>query len=340
MPMITRTATPRQIPDWQSQLANAIRNVDELLDFVGLTGRDIPELLQVCKDFPIRVPHAYARCIQPGHADDPLLLQVLPLAQESIPVPGYSFDPVADREQMPVPGLLHKYHGRVLLTLTGACAIHCRYCFRRHYPYAEANPYGQSWQASLDYIRQHQDIEEVILSGGDPLTMNDQRLASISKELSAIPHLKRLRLHTRLPVVIPDRVTKQLIHWLGECRLQTIMVVHVNHANELNPATRQAFQLLRGATDALLNQSVLLKGVNDQAATLASLSLRLFEQGVLPYYLHCLDPVAGAAHFDLPDSRIDAIWEQLSATLPGYLLPRLVREVAGAASKLPFNTIS
>jgi len=339
MPMITRTTTPRQIPDWQNQLANTIRSVDQLLQFVGLAARDAPDLLRVCDDFPIRVPYAYARRIKPGQADDPLLLQVLPLAQESVSVPGYSHDPVADTDQMPVPGLLHKYHGRVLLTLTGACAIHCRYCFRRHYPYSEANPCGPSWQASLNYISEHSDIEEVILSGGDPLTLSDRRLTSISRELSAIPHLKRLRLHTRLPVVIPDRVNAQLTDWLRECRLHTIIVLHVNHANELNEATRQAFQQLRCATDALLNQSVLLKGVNDRAETLACLSLCLFEQGVLPYYLHCLDPVAGAAHFDLPDIRINALWKELSASLPGYLLPRLVQEIAGEPSKLSFKTI-
>jgi len=340
MPMITRTAASRQIPAWQNQLANTIRSVEELLQLVGLTARELPELLRGGEDFPIRVPHAYARRIQPGIADDPLLMQVLPLAQESLTVPGYSHDPVADTEQMPVPGLLHKYHGRVLLTLTGACAIHCRYCFRRHYPYSEANPCGPSWQASLDYISQHSDIEEVILSGGDPLTLSDQRLASISRELSAIPHLKRLRLHTRLPVVIPDRVNAQLTDWLRDCRLQTIVVLHVNHANELDESTRQASQLLRDCTDALLNQSVLLKGVNDQVETLAGLSQRLFEQGVLPYYLHCLDPVAGGAHFDLPDYRIDAIWQQLRNTLPGYLLPLLLREIAAKPSKLPFNTIN
>jgi len=340
MPMITRTTTPRQIPDWQNQLANTIRSVDELLRFVGLSARDTADLLPVCDEFPVRVPYSYARRIQPGQADDPLLLQVLPLAQESISVPGYSQDPVADRDQMPVPGLLHKYHGRVLLTLTGACAVHCRYCFRRHYPYTAANPCGQSWQTSLDYIRQHSDIDEVILSGGDPLTLSDQRLSSISRELSEIPHLKRLRLHTRLPVVIPDRVNAQLTDWLRDCDLKTIMVVHVNHANELNEDTLRAFSQLRYATDALLNQSVLLKGVNDQAATLADLSMGLFEQGVLPYYLHCLDPVSGAAHFDLADDRIEVIWKQLQATLPGYLLPRLVREIAGKPSKLPFNTIN
>lgn len=334
--MITRTAPLRQIPDWQNQLANAIRSVEELLQFVGLTARDGQELLQVCRDFPVRVPHDFARRIQPGLADDPLLLQVLPLTEESLSVPGYSNDPVADIDRMPVPGLLHKYHGRILLTLTGACAIHCRYCFRRHFPYTDANPCGQSWQASLAYIHQHREIDEIILSGGDPLTLSDQRLTSISRELSAIPHLKRLRLHTRLPVVIPDRVTKQLTGWLRDCRLQTVMVLHVNHANELNEATRLAFQQLRGATDSLLNQSVLLKGVNDQPSELAILSQRLFEQGVLPYYLHCLDAVAGAAHFDLPDHRIDAIWKQLRTMLPGYLLPRLVREIPGESSKLPF----
>ncbi|HED16582.1 MAG TPA: EF-P beta-lysylation protein EpmB [Gammaproteobacteria bacterium] len=338
--MITRTDSPRQIPDWQNQLANAIRSVEELLRFVSLTSRDTSDLLRDCDDFPVRVPYAYARRIQSGQADDPLLLQVLPLMQESLSVPGYSLDPVADTDQMPVPGLLHKYHGRVLLTLTGACAIHCRYCFRRHYPYAEANPCGPSWQASLDYISEHNDIEEVILSGGDPLTLSDQRLTSISQELSAIPHLKRLRLHTRLPVVIPDRINAQLTSWLRDCRLQTIVVLHVNHANELDETTRIAFERLRGATDALLNQSVLLKGVNDQVETLACLSQRLFEQGVLPYYLHCLDPVAGGAHFDLPYQRIDDLWKQLQALLPGYLLPRLVREIAGKPSKLPYNTIN
>ncbi len=335
--MITRTATLSQIPDWQIQLANAIRDIDELFGLIGLAREAVPELLNAQSDFPIRIPHAYARRIQPGKADDPLLRQVLPLLQESLAVPGYSPDPVRDRNQMPVPGLLHKYHGRVLLTLTGACAIHCRYCFRRHFPYTEANPCGQDWPHTLEYIRQQTDIDEVILSGGDPLSLSDQRLAGISEELGTIPHLKRLRIHSRLPVVIPDRVTSQVTDWLASCRLQTIIVLHVNHAQELNEHTRLAFQCLRDATDSLLNQTVLLKDINDQAGTLATLSEALFDQGVMPYYLHCLDPVAGAAHFDLPESRISEIWQQLRAILPGYLLPRLVREIPGASAKIPFE---
>lgn len=234
---------------------------------------------------------------------------------------------------MPVPGLLHKYQGRVLLTLTGACAVHCRYCFRRHFPYSEANPATSHWEASLDYIRRHPDIEEVLLSGGDPLSLSDRRLGPLVRELAAIPHLKRLRIHSRLPVVLPERVNGDLLAWLADCRLTRVLVIHANHARELDAPVHQALSEIRNTGTHLLNQAVLLRGVNDSVTALAELSTALIDTGVQPYYLHLLDRVAGTAHFEVPEAEALALLRALQACLPGYLVPRLAREEAGASSK-------
>jgi EF-P beta-lysylation protein EpmB len=259
----------------------------------------------------------------------------MPLAAECQAAPGFDTDPVGDRAAMAVPGLLHKYRGRVLLTVTGACAIHCRYCFRRHFPYGDANPAAGEWRQALAYIGADDSIGEVILSGGDPLTLSDRRLNEFVAQLGAIPHVRRLRVHTRLPVVLPERVTAELLDWLSSTHLKTVVVVHANHANEVDAGVRAALLRLRTSGVTLLNQAVLLRGVNDCVRTLEELSLALFDAGALPYYLHALDRVGGAAHFEVGEAAARAILAELNARLPGYLVPRLVREVAGATGKTP-----
>jgi EF-P beta-lysylation protein EpmB len=266
---------------------------------------------------------------------DPLLRQILPLAAENEVYPGYSLDPVGDLGARAAPGVLHKYAGRVLLTATGACAVHCRYCFRRHFPYAEANASADRWLGALAHIAADPSVSEVILSGGDPLTLSDRRLAEFAAGLAAIPHVSRLRIHTRLPVVLPERVNDELLAWLGDGRFQTVMVLHANHAREIDHDVRAAARRLRDAGVTLLNQSVLLRGVNDNADALAELSEALFAAGVLPYYLHMLDRVQGAAHFDVDEAAARDLVGELNARLPGYLVPRLVREIAGAPGKVP-----
>jgi EF-P beta-lysylation protein EpmB len=265
---------------------------------------------------------------------DPLLRQVLPLADECLASEGYGDDPVGDLNAMVVPGLLHKYEGRVLLTATGACAVHCRYCFRRHFPYADANPLADQWRQSLDYIAGDESITEVILSGGDPLSLSDRRLAELVRRLDAIEHLRRLRLHTRLPIVLPERVNDEMLDWLGATRLKTAIVVHANHANEIDASVVAALKRLKASGTALLNQSVLLRGVNDSAEALMDLSEKLFDAGVLPYYLHLLDKVQGAAHFAVRESDAQQLMAEIGRQLPGYLLPRLVREIPGAPGKI------
>jgi len=278
--------------------------------------------------------------MRPGDPADPLLRQVLPLQLETQPHAGYSTDPVGDLQALAQPGLLHKYQGRALLLATAACAVHCRYCFRRHFPYSasEASPGG--WQPALDHLAASPDIREVILSGGDPLSLSDQRLAALVHRLEQIPHLQRLRIHSRLPVVLPARVDEALTAWLGATRLQTIVVIHANHPNELDTEVATSMARLRATGVTLLNQSVLLRGVNDDCTTLVALSEQLFAAGVLPYYLHLLDKVQGAAHFDVSEREALALHQAMLVNLPGYLVPRLVREQAGAHYKIPLSPLA
>lgn len=325
----------RQVPAWQAELARAVTDPQELLREVGLG----PEWLRAARAaagaFPLKVPRGFIGRMRRGDPHDPLLRQVLPLAEELIEVAGFGADPVGDRAALRAPGVLHKYHGRVLLTATGACAVHCRYCFRREFPYPEANASVDGFRAALDYIAADTSLHEVILSGGDPLTLSDRRLAEFVRALEAIPQVTRLRLHTRLPVVLPERIDRGLLAWLGDTRLATIVVIHANHAQELDERVHAALAALTEAGVTLLNQSVLLRGVNDSAAALAGLSEALFAAGALPYYLHNLDRVTGAAHFEVDEQRARAIHAELSTLLPGYLVPRLVREQPGAPAKLP-----
>jgi EF-P beta-lysylation protein EpmB len=323
------------VNSWQSQLAQAITDPAQLLQILGIDPALFPHCQQAHHGFQVKVPHSYLARIKPGDPADPLLLQVMATARELVPAEGFTRDPVGDLGAVRTPGLLHKYAGRVLLITTGACAIHCRYCFRRHFPYDQQQSARQHWQVALAYIQSQPDISEVILSGGDPLSLSDQKLAELVAELNAIPHLKRLRIHSRIPVVLPDRITRQFIDTLRTSRLQTCMVIHANHANELGSAEQQVLALLKTAGIMLLNQSVLLKNINDNMAALIQLSERLYECDVLPYYLHLLDPVAGAVHFDVSEAKARELMAGVRASLPGYLVPRLVRETPGENSKTP-----
>jgi EF-P beta-lysylation protein EpmB len=273
--------------------------------------------------------------MQPGNPADPLLRQVLPLDLELRETPGFSRDPVGDLPSRIAPGVLHKYQGRALLIATGACGVHCRYCFRRHFPYGEELASAGQWQAAVAAIHADPTINEVILSGGDPLSLNDRRLRDLTRQLEQIPHVTRLRIHSRQPIVLPERVDAELLNWLGATHLQTVMVVHVNHAQEIDTSVVQACRALAQVGVRLFNQAVLLKGVNDSVLALASLSETLFDAGIQPYYLHLLDRVQGAAHFEVTAVQAQALLRELIAVLPGYLVPRLVREISGHASKTP-----
>lgn len=312
--------------EWQSELRQVVQEVDRLLELAGVDRHEVDAALA---DFPLRVPRPYLARIRRGDPNDPLLRQVLPTRSENLTLPGYGTDPLNEAAATAAPGLLRKYAGRALVIVTGACAVNCRYCFRRHFPYAEHRQ--DAAFGALDAIAKDASISEVILSGGDPLLLADAQLARWLQRLGDIRHVARLRIHTRLPVVIPQRTTAALLDALGRARQQVVVVLHVNHANEIDADVRRAANLLGSFT--VLNQSVLLRGVNDNAESLIELSERLFECGVLPYYLHLPDAVAGTAHFDVAEHRAVAIMRLVAAALPGYLVPKLVREVPDAAAK-------
>lgn len=320
---------------WQQALSEVITDPVELFKLLDLQANMVTETLMSKQIFNLKVPLSYIARMKKGDPKDPLLLQVLPQILENVPVEGYENDPLAEKEANPVPGLLHKYYGRVLITLTGACAIHCRYCFRRHFPYSENNPGKLGKEIIFDYIRNDMTISEVILSGGDPLIANDANLKHFIQGLESIPHVKLLRIHTRLPVVIPERINPLLLATLGNSRLKTTMVLHINHPQEINDDLCSKLNNLHKQDILLLNQAVLLRGINDDVKILRELSIKLFTRAnILPYYLHLLDKVAGSAHFDMPKSEALQIYAELQRTLPGYLLPRLVSEIPGAISKM------
>jgi len=339
--MIT-AQTPSPQPDapplpvrWQQLWRDAIREPAELLALLGL-----PELAgrvsaPATAQFALRVPRGFVARMRHGDPLDPLLRQVLPLDDEDRVVAGFGLDAVGDLDARGGAGVLHKYEGRALLVATGSCAIHCRYCFRRHFPYGEETAAAGQWRESLDYLAANRSISEVLLSGGDPLSLSTPKLAEFTDALARLPHVRRLRLHTRLPVVLPERVDAALVAWLAALPQRVVVVIHANHGNEIDASVAAAVARLRGAGATVLNQAVLLRGVNDSVPALAALSERLFDAGVLPYYLHLLDRVAGSAHFEVPADEARQLHEALSARLPGYLVPRLVREVAGAPAKLP-----
>ncbi|MDX1631238.1 MAG: EF-P beta-lysylation protein EpmB [Thermoanaerobaculia bacterium] len=331
--MITGTRSVSESPLWRRRLRQAFTSLPELLEFLDLEARDLPRALRATEDFRLRVPRELAERMEKGDPRDPILLQVLPRGVEREAAEGFTTDPLREERSSPVPGLIRKYRGRALWIVSGACAVHCRYCFRRHFPYPEHQRWSEGWDEVLEHLEADGSLREVILSGGDPLSVADGRLAALVERLGRIVHLKTLRIHTRWPVVVPSRVTDDLLRWVRATRLRTVFVVHANHPREIDESAEEALGDLRSAGPLVLNQSVLLRGVNDAPEILEELSRRLFDAGALPYYLHLLDPVAGAAHFRVPATEARRIVGEMAARLPGYLVPRLVREAPGEEAK-------
>ena len=318
---------------WQQAWRASVRDPAELLGLLGLEGEAAAVPREAMATFALRVPRGFIARMRRGDRDDPLLRQVLPLVDELRTVPGFDLDAVGDGAAKAARGVIHKYNGRALLVATGSCAINCRYCFRRHFPYAEETAAAGGWADAVATIAADPGITEVILSGGDPLSLATRKLQDLTDLLREVPHVQRLRIHSRLPVVLPERVDEELQAWLRGLPWPVAIVVHANHANEFDATVDAAMAALRGTGASLLNQAVLLAGVNDSVDALAGLCERGFEAGGLPYYLHQLDRVAGTAHFEVDDDRARALHAALVARLPGYLVPRLVREVAGDAAK-------
>jgi EF-P beta-lysylation protein EpmB len=333
--MITASPLTRhpQTPLWQRELAAAVEDPAELCRLLGLAPAVALGADTAPHGFRLRVPRGYVARMRPGDPADPLLRQVLPQAAELIERAGYCSDPLGEAASRRAPGLLHKYQGRVLLLTTAACAVHCRYCFRREYPYEGSQTQGPWLAEALALIGQDESIEEVILSGGDPLTLGTPRLQRLTDTLRQVPHLRRLRIHTRTPIVLPERVDAPLCEWLASLPWPVAVVLHANHAQEIDGSVRAAMHELRHAGATLLNQAVLLAGVNDSLAALKELSAALWEAAILPYYLHLLDPVRGTGHFEVNEARARELMAELAACLPGYLVPRLVRESAGENAK-------
>lgn len=333
--MITVKTVARQVPPWQRELAQAITDPAVLLRELELDSLLLPAARAAALSFPLRAPRGFIARMGKGDPNDPLLRQILPLGAELIPAPDFVADPLGEQAAQAAPGLLHKYHGRALLIVTRACAVHCRYCFRREFPYADTPAGADSWRSALAYLASDASISEVILSGGDPLTLSDRRLGALLAKLDRIPHLQRLRIHSRLPVALPERVDDGLLTLLAQIRLRPVLVIHANHPQEIDDSVGAALQRLAESGVTLLNQSVLLRGVNDAAATLAALSEALFRVRVMPYYLYLLDRVRGVAHFEVKEIEASAIMKELRRRLPGYLVPRLVREQPGQPAKTP-----
>jgi EF-P beta-lysylation protein EpmB len=328
-----RGRSSRADDDWRIELKNAVRDPSQLIAALDLPPESLEPARRAAESFPLFAPWSYIERMTPGKLDDPLLRQVLPLGLELEEVPGFQKDAVGDQDAVKSAGLLQKYQGRALLITTGACAVHCRYCFRRHYPYATGPRSVDDWEPALDLLRADESLEEVLLSGGDPLTLIDTTLLELAQRLAEIPHLRRLRIHTRLPVIIPSRVNEELLNWLRGTRLSPVMVVHATHAQEVGGEVADAFARLIDAGVPLLNQAVLLRGVNDSTEALVGLSKRLIDLRVMPYYLHQLDRVAGAAHFEVPVERGLQIIAEMRTQLPGYAVPRYVQEIAGEPHK-------
>lgn len=330
--MITQNTPFREALSWLDYLAEATNDPEKLLEQLNLPKERFKQDIAARRLFPLRVPQPFIEKMEKGNPHDPLFLQVMSSQQEFFQAAGFSCDPLQE-QQSAVPNILHKYHNRVLLMVKGGCAINCRYCFRRHFPYQDNKGNKQNWQTALDYIAQHREIEEVIFSGGDPLMAKEHELDWLLTALEQIEHVKTVRIHTRLPVVIPQRITSQLCQRLQQSRLNKVLVTHINHPNEIDRTLAMYLDRLRVANVVLLNQSVLLKGVNDNAEVLKKLSDKLFSVGVLPYYLHLLDKVQGAGHFYLDDQQALAIYRQLQKISSGYLVPKLAREIAGEPNK-------
>lgn len=329
--MIPYLATQK---NWQNQFSDIITDFHTLATALNL---DFADFDTTVGDFPLKVPRDFVKKMRQGDIHDPLLLQVLPTFAETVEVTGFVTDPLEEKSSNPTKGIIHKYASRVLLPVTGACMVHCRYCFRQHFDYNENLPTKDDWQTIIEYIQSHPQVNEVILSGGDPLSLSDRRLFDIFTILENLPQLHTIRLHTRVPVVIPARLSDELLERLAQSRCRMVMVIHANHPNEIDDETAFYLNRARMAGVTMLNQTVLLKGINDNAEILANLSENLWQAGVLPYYLHVLDKVAGASHFLVEDKQAVEIYWQLLAKVAGYLVPKLVRETPNQPFKTPIN---
>ena len=323
------------IPSWQQELQSAFTNISDLLRFLHLNVDDLSTFHDAAKDFPLLVTENYAKRIRKADWNDPLLQQVLPHPNELEKHPGFLSDPVGDEQASVSPGLLHKYHGRVLMITTAACAIHCRYCFRREFPYSDNSAHRSQLDSIKQYLSSNPSVTEVILSGGDPLTLSDSKFTHLFEFISKLPQVERIRIHTRLPIVLPSRITQALLDTLSASNKKVIIVIHANHPNELSTDVSNALLAIKNIGVTLLNQTVLLRGINDDADTLTELSHRLFNCHTLPYYLHVLDKVAGAMHFDSTMQHTYELYDQMKQNLSGYLVPKLVCEEAGK----PYKTI-
>jgi len=322
--------------NWQKELALSFTDPAKLLQHMGLDEEKYAQHIKARRLFPMRVPRHFANLMEKGNPNDPLFLQVMPLSEEFVSTPGYTEDPLEEHDTAGK-GILHKYDSRVLLMVRTGCAVNCRYCFRRHFPYADNAVSKHQWEEVLRYIRGNDRINEVIFSGGDPLMAKDSHLAWLANEIARIDHVKRLRIHTRLPVVLPERIDNEFMAWFGDLPLQRVLVLHANHANEVSPALALRLRQLQTKGVTLLNQSVLLKGINDSGKAIGDLSDALFDAGVLPYYLHVLDKVQGASHFYVSDDDARSIMEEAIKRLPGFLVPKLVREIGGQPGKTPID---
>lgn len=323
---------------WQEALSNLITDPKDLWALLELDPALLEAAYQAAQLFPLKITHSFASRMEKGNINDPLLKQVVPLGAELLETQGYELDPLKEQAANPIPGLLHKYKNRALITLTSACAVHCRYCFRRHFAYADNNPGRSGWEKIIAYINEHQTIDEVILSGGDPLSVSDKLLKQFTDKLSDVAHIKRIRLHTRLPIVLPERVTDGLLQWIVELPWPLTIVVHANHPQEINEEVTAALIKLKNAGAMLLNQSVLLKDINDSVLVLKTLSERLFAANVLPYYLHVCDKVQNTAHYDVPHEVAKRLYAELAGEVSGYLLPKLAIEEPGKYSKTLLST--
>ncbi len=325
---------------WQKELANCFTSLESLLEYLSINPQtlaiSVNDHSRARKLFPMRVPRPFADLMQAGNWHDPLLQQVIPQHAEYNNKPGFVEDPLEEQNN-PNKGIIHKYKSRILLVVRGGCAVNCRYCFRRHFPYQDNHIKHANYDSVITYVRQHTEINEVIFSGGDPLMANDAHLEALALNISAIANVKRLRIHTRLPVVIPSRINDEFLAWVRQLEVKLVMVMHINHANEVSPALKQKCQQLQQAGVTLLNQSVLLAGINNNADALEALSESLFDAGILPYYLHMFDPVKGASHFDVPRAEGQHIMAELIKRLPGFLVPKLVKELAGQPGKTPID---
>lgn len=332
--MITRSFDTVEHSNWQFSLKQAIQSVEQLLEQLDLAIEQLPYGLRPgAKHFPIKVPRQFVSRMKKSDPFDPLLLQVLPLAQEQTITPDFSLDPLQEKNASPVPGLFHKYHGRVLLLVTGACAVHCRYCFRQHFSYNEHAIGEERWKQIKNYLQSNSSINEVIFSGGDPLTVTDEKLHKWLIDLEQVPHIKRVRFHTRFPVVLPERIDYSFLTTLKKSSLKKVMVLHINHPQEIDESVINMVKQLKLTDITLLNQSVLLKNINDNAETIIHLSEKLFDAGVMPYYLHLTDKTQGTQHFVVSEYKAKKMMKQVAQKLPGFLVPKLAREIPGMGAK-------